>query len=432
MSCRADWEDEFLLGSACKIKHGYACKGNLMTTEECNRPIVVNIVNFQYAGGFRFGSTKIQRYLGSYPEEYELRPGQVLLVMTCQTPKGEILGVPGKIPNDGSRYLHNQRMGLVQITDSAKLDLGFVYWLCLSQRFNQHLFATASGAKILHTAPSRIEAYTFSRPPVHTQRKIAATLSAYDDLIENNTRRIQILEEMAQAIYREWFVNFRFPGHENVKMVESELGLIPEGWEVKALGDVAEINSASVKPADAPKVINYIDIASVSPGQIDEVREMALADAPGRARRIVKHGDVLWSTVRPNRRSYALVQNPLPHMVASTGFAVISARSSPYCYLYEALITDAFVGYLVNHAKGSAYPAVNKEDFDCAPVLVPPARLLEQFDGNASSLLALADNLRQKKLNLRRTRDLLLPKLVSGEVDVSELEIDIGAEDRTP
>ena len=69
-------------------------------------------------------------------------------------------------------------------------------------------------------------------PPLPTQRKIAAILSNYDDLIENNTRRIKILEEMAGTIYREWFVEFRFPGHENVKMVESELGLIPQGWEV--------------------------------------------------------------------------------------------------------------------------------------------------------------------------------------------------------
>ena len=76
-------------------------------------------------------------------------------------------------------------------------------------------------------------------PPLPTQRKIAAVLSAYDDLIENNTRRIKILEEMASAIYREWFVEFRFPGHEGVEMVESELGLIPQGWEVKQLGEVA-------------------------------------------------------------------------------------------------------------------------------------------------------------------------------------------------
>ena len=84
----------------------------------------------------------------------------------------------------------------------------------------------------------KLLSFEFSTPPLNTQRKIAAVLSAYDDLIENNTRRIEILEEMAQAIYREWFVEFRFPGHEQVPMVESELGLIPQGWEVVKISDI--------------------------------------------------------------------------------------------------------------------------------------------------------------------------------------------------
>jgi type I restriction enzyme S subunit len=83
-------------------------------------------------------------------------------------------------------------------------------------------------------------------PPVDEQQQIAAILSAYDDLIENNTRRIQILEEMAQRIYTEWFVHFRFPGHEKVKMVDSELGKIPSGWEIGQLKDVASVNEKNI------------------------------------------------------------------------------------------------------------------------------------------------------------------------------------------
>ncbi len=88
----------------------------------------------------------------------------------------------------------------------------------------------------------KLLSFEFFAPPLNTQRKIAAVLSAYDDLIENNTRRIEILEEMAGAIYREWFVEFRFPGHEGVKMVESELGLIPQGWEVNNFGEVSQLH----------------------------------------------------------------------------------------------------------------------------------------------------------------------------------------------
>ena len=89
--------------------------------------------------------------------------------------------------------------------------------------------------------------------PLPTQRKIAAILSAYDDLIENNTRRIKILEEMAQALYREWFVKFRFPGHEKVKMVESELGMVPEGWEIKKATDAIYINPTTKVPKEGEK-----------------------------------------------------------------------------------------------------------------------------------------------------------------------------------
>jgi type I restriction enzyme S subunit len=97
-----------------------------------------------------------------------------------------------------------------------------------------------------------------------TQRKIAAVLSAYDDLIENNTRRIQILDEMARAIYREWFIHFRFPGHETVKMVESALGVIPEGWEVKRLADLVETQYGYTESARedevGPKFVRGTDI----------------------------------------------------------------------------------------------------------------------------------------------------------------------------
>src|SRR5208282_520480 len=127
------------------------------------------------------------------------------------------------------------------------------YYLFLSPSFNAHLFGAATGAKILHTSPSRIENYRFDCPPLRTQRKIAAILSAYDDLIENNTRRIRILEEMAQALYREWFVHFRFPGHEKVKMVESEMGMIPEGWTPSNLGSLTSVITKGTTPTTLGK-----------------------------------------------------------------------------------------------------------------------------------------------------------------------------------
>jgi type I restriction enzyme S subunit len=281
-----------------------------------------------------------------------------------------------------------------------------------------------TGAAQPKLSQANLKRIVLSIPPLPTQRKIASILSAYDDLIENNTRRIAILEEMAQSIYREWFVNFRFPEHENAKFIDSPLGKIPHGWRVEKLKNVAEVNARSIKKGNEPDSINYIDIASVSTGSVDAVQAMSFSEAPGRARRIIRHGDIIWSTVRPNRKSYSLILNPLQNMIASTGFAVISGITAPHSYLYYALTTDGFVGYLVSNATGSAYPAVSSADFEKAAILIPSTNILQKFDEFVEPLLVSNYCFARKNTSLRTTRDLLLPKLISGQLDVEDIDID--------
>jgi type I restriction enzyme S subunit len=256
------------------------------------------------------------------------------------------------------------------------------------------------------------------------QRRIAATRAAYDDLIENNMRRIQILERMAQAFYREWFVDFRFPSQAKVKLVESPLGKIPQGWLVRRLDEVAAVNALSIRRGREPDPILYVDIASVTTGRIEKIEEMVFATAPGRARRIVRHGDTIWSCVRPNRKSFSLILNPPTDLIVSTGFAVITPVSVPFSFLHQAVTTDDFVGYLTNHATGAAYPAVTSKDFDAAKMVVPDESLLRHFHEHCEPMMLLKENLMRKNANLRRTRDLLLPKLMSGALDVSKLDIE--------
>lgn len=258
-------------------------------------------------------------------------------------------------------------------------------------------------------------------PSLPIQRRIAGILSAYDDLIENSQRRIKILEEMARRLYREWFVHFRFPGHEDCRLVDSPLGEIPEGWEVKSLSDVADVNRLTVNARNPPDRLHYIDIASVSPGRIDGVTDYLFSEAPGRARRIVSHGDILWSCVRPNRRSHALVLNPEADTIASTGFAVLSAKTAPFTFLYQVVTTDEFVAYLTNNATGAAYPAVTAPVFEGAKLLYPEPDLLQRF-GDMTLPIAEAVHVIQSQIaSLRRTRDLLLPRLLSGQIDVEAL-----------
>ena len=250
-------------------------------------------------------------------------------------------------------------------------------------------------------------------PPLSQQIKIGQTIAAYDDLIENNRRRMELLEESARLLYREWFVRLRFPGHEHTQIKNG----IPEGWEKKRLDAIAEVNRASLSNGYDGE-IEYVDISSVVPGQITETTTLAFKDAPSRARRIVQHGDIIWSCVRPNRRSHAIIWNPADNLIVSTGFAVITPTGTSSTFLYFATTTDAFVGYLENHARGAAYPAVVAADFERAEILVPPQRLLGLFDELAEPMFSQMHNLRQQNQKLRTARDLLLPRLMSGEIEV--------------
>lgn len=379
-----------------------------------------------YGGPYPFFQTgdikAAELYLTKYEQTYSeaglaqsklWKPGTVCITIAANIAETAILGIEGCFPDSVVGFIADPKMA----------DAGFVkYYL---DTIKLQMQSVSQGTTQDNLSLDKLLTFDILTPPLPVQAKIAAVLSAYDDLIANSARRIAVLGDMAEALYREWFVHFRFPGHEQAQFLDTEQGRVPEGW-VKRLSEVTEINSESIKRGYEPDSIHYVDIASVSTGRIEEVTEMPFSAAPGRARRIVRDGDMIWSTVRPNRKSYALILKPPTNMVVSTGFAVIRPSTAPYSFLYSALTTESFVSYLVNHAKGSAYPAVNSEDFENAPILVPSEPLLAAFHERTQPLYLLKHNLEAKNQNLRLARDLLLPKLISGELDVENLDIDTG------
>lgn len=154
------------------IKHGFPFKSEFWAEDDGNLPIAVTIGNYEYSGGFRFETTKIKCYSGNYPSDYDLSAGDLLLAMTCQTPDGSILGIPGIIPEDGRLYLHNQRIGKVENKNAHEVDPRFLYLVFLSDHFRKHVIASASGTKVLHTSPSKILTYSLLLPPIEAQREI--------------------------------------------------------------------------------------------------------------------------------------------------------------------------------------------------------------------------------------------------------------------
>ena len=305
--------------------------------------------------------------------------------------------------------------GMVILRSNGEIvDARFLYQILKSEYYRPYFKQYCTGSAQPQLPIKNFSQIYLNVPDIKTQHRIADILSVYDDLIENNQRQIKLLEEAAQRLYKEWFVNLRFPGHENTKIVDG----VPEGWQWCKVRDVADINSSALPKNYKGDFIDYVDLGSVRCGHIETRTRYNLNEAPGRAKRCAKDGDIIWGMVRPNLKAYALVTNPKETDVFSTGFAVLSAKKVPYSYLYCAVTQEEFVGYLVNATNGAAYPAVKPVHFEVADILKPDDKVLEQFHSVADSIYRKKEALENQNHNLRESRDLILPKLMSGEVEV--------------
>ena len=255
-----------------------------------------------------------------------------------------------------------------------------------------------------------------SLPVFSIQQKISDILSAYDDLIENNIKRIKLLEEMAQITYEEWFVRLRFPGHEST-FINSDTGF-PEEWRINALSTICEINKNSITTRNLPDKIRYIDISSAETGSYDTPQEIAFSEAPSRARRRVIFGDTIFSTVRPNRRVFSLILDNDPLLVASTGFAVLTPHQlQNFPFIYLTIAQQSFTDATIAVAGGAAYPAVNQTDFGKIKITVPTPELMNKFSEIIVSNFTLKRQLLRENRLLHEARDVLLPRLMTGIID---------------
>ncbi len=294
-------------------------------------------------------------------------------------------------------------------------DPAYILYLALSPIIRDPAVKSMSGASGRQRAAlASVESISIPFIPLPTQHKIAAILSTYDELIENNTRRIKILEDMAQTLYREWFVHYRFPGHENVPMVESELGPIPKGWEVKKFGEVSLNFDRMRKPLSGQVRSTmqgeypYYGAAKV----LDHINDYLF---DGRYLLIGEDGSVVTEDGKPVLQLVTgkFWVNNHTHVVQGK-----SPISTNFLYLFMSNV--AILGYVT----GAAQPKINQQNLNRIPVILPPQKLLEEFDQMIESNFENITALKLKNATLRQTRDLLLPKLISGEIDVSDLDID--------
>ena len=307
-----------------------------------------------------------------------------------------------------------------------KLDPVFYYYLCSNISFDDVITGSAQPQITI----TNLSTKKLIHPPLLTQQKIADILSAYDDLIENNNRRIKILEEMAQKLYKEWFVNFKFPGHQNAKFVDSALGKIPEGWEVVLANDVTNILIGRTPPrkenhwfsnekSDNLPWLSIRDLGAnhIFTGATSEylTKEAVLKhNVP-----MVKKNTVLVS-FKLTVGKVAIATEDICTNEAIAQFPIADSSHLTTYFLYSYLVDFKYPSLGNTSSIGNA---VNSTILKNMPILIPPKNLVEEYTRFVAPVFKNIKIFLSQNQTLRQTRDILLPRLISGELSVENLKV---------
>lgn len=377
---------EYNLGSLISIKHGFAFSGNYISQED-NGKVLVTPGNFRIGGGFQ--EEKCKFYSGQLPDEYTLIPGDFIVTMTDLSKNADTLGYSAFVPNSNRTYLHNQRIGLVTLK-SDLCDREYLYWLMRTYNYQRAIANTATGSTVKHTSPTKIYEYKFQAPEKDIQRKIAKSLSAYEDLIDNNRKQIILLEEAAMRLFKEWFVNLRFPGHETTQKVDG----VPEGWTRAKTKEFMKFKYGKALKADDRKTGQHPVYGS--------------SGVIGYHNDFLVEGPVIIVGRKGNVGSvYLSFSNAYP---IDTVYYIESDISILFSYFNLKIRTF--------NNNDSAVPGLNRDYAESMEMICPNIDLLNEFDNKASVFLELQNKLRHQINLLQQSRDLLLPKLISGEPEV--------------
>lgn len=288
------------------------------------------------------------------------------------------------------------------------------------------LSAFGSGTNINNLNQSILSNLLVPLPPRAAQRKIADILFTYDNLIENNTRRIKILEEMARTLYREWFVHFRFPGWEHFELIASPIGKIPRGWYVKKLSELVSTQYGYTESATnevvGPKYVRGMDINKTSYIEWGSVPYCKINNED-KKNFDLSIGDVMVIRMADPGK-VGIVEKEVSAVFASylVRLKIRSPKLSPY-FLFYFLTSDQYQGYITGASTGTTRRSASAVVIADTEMIIPHNDIRQRFEKEVATLRYMLNSLLDRNAVLCRTRDLLLPKLISGEVDVEALQI---------
>lgn len=438
-----DWR-AVSLGELFRVKHGFAFKSEYFT-DEPQATVLVTPGNFAIGGGFQDGKRKY--YNGQVPEDYVLKPRQVVVTMTDLSKESDTLGYAASIPNDSTIWLHNQRVGLLEFKTDIPTSPRFIEYLLRTHEYRSWIVGSATGTTVKHTAPGRIESFATRIPPIKEQRAIAQILGTLDDKIELNRRSNETLEAMAHTLFKAWFVDFepvrakiegRWQRGESLpglpahlydlfpnKLVESELGEIPEGWRCGALSNLANyLNGYAFKTKDWKNSGHpVVKIGNVKPGLIDVSGTSCVSPETvvGLERFKLSRGDLLVGmTGYVGETGLVPSIEPPAYLNQRVGKFSTKCGLADLGFVYCLVRNQDYKTYAELKSHGSAQANVSGTDLMAYPCVLPEPRILDQFNGMLCPIIRDILENHDESQSLAQLRHTLLPKLISGELRVPD------------
>lgn len=351
----------------------------------------------------------------SESKDSALRKGKLSrgdIVVTTRGTVGSIGYFHSRIPYDHIRI----NSGMVILRSGPSIDQYFLYQLLKSPVCKAQYRLFSSGAAQPQLPIKDFRRISFPLPPLAEQQKIAAILTAYDDLIENNRQRITLLEKMAEEIYREWFVRLRFPGHEQTPVNKG----VPEGWSESKLAALCDEQRLAVRKQAFDEPTRYVGLEHI-PRRRMTLDDFELVDSIGSNKFRFAAGDILFGKIRPYL-----------HKAARAGFsgvcstdAIVLRPNSPDVaeFVLHTVFSNSFIDLATTASKGTKMPRADWDFLSNALMLIPSAALLAKFSAKVKPMFDLAQALTTQNESLRQTRDLLLNRLISGKLCVDDLDI---------
>ena len=433
------------LADLIDIRHGFAFKGAFISEEECG-DVLLTPGNFAIGGGFK--DDKFKYYHGSYPEEFVLSGGDLLVTMTDLSKQADALGYPAFVPTcpEGRHYLHNQRLGKVVIKDKGSLNARYLYYVLCSEEYRHEVLASATGTTVKHTSPERIKRFRFHLPSPSEQRAIAHVLGTLDDKIELNRRMNETLEAMARALFKSWFVDFdpvrakmagRDPGLPKHladlfpdRLVDSELGPTPEGWKVSEIGQIADVIDClhSKKPERCGQGKPLLQLWNIRDDGLLDIADTYFIDKSDYEQWISRMeavaGDCLITNVG---RVGAVAQVPVGLKAAlgrnMTGIRCKESSIFP-TFLIECLLSQAMRNEIsLKIDTGTILESLNVRNIPKLRFVEATRKILSSFEQRVRPLRARMEQNLLESRTLIVLRDTLLPKLISGELRVKQIEM---------